>query len=78
MFLVWVNNGNKRVWNLREKKVLSKLRKAVRKHVLDDKQALDRVNYAKNIAELNHAIYYKIGTPAFEYFKIVSTLEESV
>lgn len=71
MYLHWNQNGTKRVWNLTEKNVSRKLRKALKKAVEPGIQYANLCN-AKNIADMHYAIYSLIGTPEFLSFEIKS------
>jgi hypothetical protein len=83
MFLHWNQNGTQRVWNLSEKNINRKLRKALKKAVLQYVGLSERaqqelgVQYAnlcaaKNVADMHFAIYSLIGTPEFLFFEIKS------
>lgn len=73
MFLVWVQNGKERVWNLSEKGITRKLRKALKNAVGPLCPEYDKLSRAKNVADMHYAIYTIIGaTPAIQSFQIVS------
>jgi hypothetical protein len=69
MFLHWNQNGTERVWNLSEKNINRKLRKALKKAVPPGVQYAN-LCAAKNIADMHYAIYSLIGTPEFLSFEI--------
>lgn len=71
MFLHWNQNGKQRVWNLSEKGVTRKLRKALKKVVPPGVQYAN-VCAAKNVADIQWAVYSLIGTPEFLSFEIKS------
>lgn len=73
MYVYWINNGVERQFNLQGKRVLSKLRKAVKKHVHpEDTNTMAKVVRAETIADLCFAVYYLRGTPEFEEFCVTS------
>lgn len=71
MFLHWNQNGTERVWNLSEKNINRKLRKALKKVVPPGVQYAN-LCAAKNVADMHFAIYSLIGTPEFLSFEIKS------
>ncbi|MNK14262.1 hypothetical protein D3C87_323620 [compost metagenome] len=73
MYLHWNQNGNLRLWNLSEKGVTRKLRKALKKATGPGVQYANLIN-AKNIADMHYAIYGLIGTPEFLSFEIKSDI----
>lgn len=72
MKIIWMNNDNERIFDtLKTKKLLSKLKKAVKKHI-NDPAIIDRVNRSKNVADVHWSIYSLIGNSEFQEFKITS------
>lgn len=73
MFLVWNQNGNERVWNLSDKNINRKLRKALKKAAAPYSPEYENLCAAKNIADMHYAIYSLVGsTPEFSSFVITS------
>lgn len=73
MFLHWNQNGKERVWNLSEKGITRKLRKALKKAAAPYLPEYEKVCQAKNIADMHYAIYGLVGsTPEFNSFEITS------
>jgi hypothetical protein len=69
VYLHWNQNGTQRVWNLSEKNINRKLRKALKKVVPPGVQYAN-LCAAKNVADMHFAIYSLIGTPEFLSFEI--------
>lgn len=72
MFLHWNQNGTQRIWNLSEKNINRKLRKALKRNVEKDSNIYQRLCAAITVADMHCAIYGLIGTPEFTSFEIKS------
>lgn len=73
MYLHWKQNGRDRIWDLSEKNITRKLRKALRKAVEPGGIEDSLLMKATNVADMHHAIYYRIGENEFQHFEIRST-----